>query len=80
MLALIQVNSSAAVPSTSTTITMPLRKNLGFNEGASGYATTPVRRQRGEYTAGGHDDPMTDVLGLTGIRTPGGRGWWRAAG
>ena len=27
----IQVNSKAAVPTTSTSITMPFRKNLGFN-------------------------------------------------
>ena len=41
----IHVNSSAAVPTTSTSITMPFRKNLGFNEGASGvkWATTERR-------------------------------------
>ena len=43
----IQVNSNAAVPTTSTSITMPLRKNLGFNGSLRGQAgddrmSTPV--------------------------------------
>ena len=50
------VNSSAAVPTTSTSITMPFRKNLGFNEGASGWN----RRRRAspwvEYSVGSRFD------------------------
>ena len=59
---LTHVNSSAAVPSTSTIITMPFRKNLGFNEEASGVRTTPVRRRSAEYSAGTPDHPGTEVL------------------
>src|SRR5262245_54605696 len=54
-----QVNSSAAVPTTSTSMTMPLRKNLGFNEEASGWN----RRRRAspwvEYSVGLHFVWMT---------------------
>src|SRR5436309_7077530 len=38
------VNSSAAVPTTSTSITMPLRKNLGFNRSLRIERATAVRR------------------------------------
>ena len=35
----IQVNSSAAVPTTRTSITMPFRKNLGFKRSLRGRAS-----------------------------------------
>jgi hypothetical protein len=44
------VNSRAAVPTTSTSITMPFRKNLGFNEEASD-GTGDAARHRGSSIA-----------------------------
>ena len=44
---------------------MPFRKNLGFNEGASGCErATTVRRHVCEYSVGRRDDPVTMVLAL----------------
>ena len=41
----IQVNSSAAVPTTRTSITMPFRKNLGFKRSLRVERATTVRRR-----------------------------------
>jgi hypothetical protein len=40
-----QVNSSAAVPTTSTSITMPFRKNFGFKRSLRVERAAAVRRQ-----------------------------------
>ena len=49
----IQVNSSAAVPTTSTSITMPLRKNFGFNGSLRGEASDDRAPSRGASIASG---------------------------
>jgi hypothetical protein len=61
----IHVNSSAAVPTTSTSITMPFRKNLGFNgEPPGSRRATTVRRLWGEYSVERLEHPLTVVMGL----------------
>ena len=57
-----QVNSSAAVPTTSTSITMPFRKNLGFKRGASECAERQPRAvTSSEYSVGPAVHPLTEV-------------------
>jgi hypothetical protein len=41
----IHVNNSAAVPTTSTSMTMPFRKNFGFNRSLRVERATTVRRR-----------------------------------
>ena len=59
----IQVNSNAAVPTTSTSITMPFRKNLGFKRSLRGRVGDDRAPPDGfEYSVGGRDGFMTEVL------------------
>src|SRR6186997_2966741 len=59
----IQVNSSAAVPTTSTSITMPFRKNLGFKRSLRGRMGDDRAPPDGfEYSVGGRNGFMTEVL------------------
>jgi hypothetical protein len=49
-----RVNSSAIVPTTRTSMTMPFRKNFGFKREPPGRADDEDRRRWAEYSVGRH--------------------------